>query len=188
MTPTDEVLAGLDLAAEAIRSVAEDSRRALAAGALQHDPTELVDAASRLRDLSIFHDRVVELQHEWCVLRPVSADSLDPIQSTHSRLERGVRTPQDRFRLPILESLVELGGKAPLHQVLDLVEIKLSGVLNATDFEHLPSNSKVIRWINTAQWERNAMVAAGLLAPVAQRGVWEITPAGRALVSPKTQP
>lgn len=73
-----------------------------------------------------------------------------------ARLPRGLRTPEDAFRRPILEALVELGGRAPIGKVLERVEQKMKGVLNQYDYEPLPSDPRSPRWRNTAQWCRRA--------------------------------
>jgi len=96
-----------------------------------------------------------------------------------ARLARGLRTPEEQFRKPILEALVELGGSAPVEQVLRLVSRKMQHTLNEYDRQSLPSPPHVVRWHNTAQWARRRMVITGLLEPNSPRGIWEITPKGR---------
>lgn len=96
-----------------------------------------------------------------------------------NRLPRGMRTPEEEFRLPILEALAEMGGRGRVGQVLDCVEKKMKGRLKPVDYETLPSDARQVRWRNTTQWARNAMVKEGLLAADSPKGVWEITAAGR---------
>jgi len=96
-----------------------------------------------------------------------------------ARLASGLRTPEEQFRKPILEALVELGGSAPVDQVLRLVARKMQDTINEYDREPLPSPPHVVRWHNTAQWARRRMVITGLLSPNSPRGIWEITPKGR---------
>jgi hypothetical protein len=81
--------------------------------------------------------------------------------------------------MPILESVIELGGKAEMKDVLNLVHEKMKNILNSYDYEPLPSNPKQKRWENIAQWARNTMVNEGLLAKDSPRGIWEITDKGR---------
>ncbi|MGC8769522.1 winged helix-turn-helix domain-containing protein, partial [Calditerrivibrio sp.] len=95
------------------------------------------------------------------------------------RLKKGMRTPEDKFIIPILESLIELGGKGEMKNVLNLVHMKMKNTLNEYDYKPLPSNPKQKRWENTAQWARNTMVNEGLLASNSPRGIWEITEKGR---------
>src|SRR3989338_5736332 len=41
------------------------------------------------------------------------------------KLPKGLKTPEDAFRRPILESLYELGGRASVSDVLEIVEKKM---------------------------------------------------------------
>jgi hypothetical protein len=78
-----------------------------------------IEDATRLAD---FRDKVKALQKEWASLaakRPQR--EVTTRRPGKSRLPRGLRTPEDAFRRPILEALVELGGTAPIGKVLDLV-------------------------------------------------------------------
>lgn len=93
------------------------------------------------------------------------------------RIPTGTRTPQDAFRTPILKSLVELGGKASVGQVLTRVETRMANTLKPIDTQKISTG--MIRWRNSAMWERNAMVDEGLLSQHSPRGVWEITAKGR---------
>ncbi|BDC35777.1 GmrSD restriction endonuclease domain-containing protein [Candidatus Methanoliparum sp. LAM-1] len=93
-------------------------------------------------------------------------------------ISRGERTPRQAFRIPILEVLIELGGKGKVHEVLEKVENKMKHILNDVDYEKLPSGG-MIRWRNTAQWERLVMVQDELLRSDSPRGIWEITEKGR---------
>jgi hypothetical protein len=52
-------------------------------------------------------------------------------------------------------------------------------LLKKVDFEPLASGPDNPRWRNAAQWSRNSMVKGGLLKSDSQRGVWEISGAGR---------
>jgi hypothetical protein len=93
------------------------------------------------------------------------------------RLSKGIKTPQTAYRRPILEALVELGGRSEVNKVLKLVESKMKGILNEVDYQ--PIRTGGIRWRNTAQWERHVMVKEGLLSSTSPDGIWEITDLGR---------
>lgn len=97
------------------------------------------------------------------------------------KLEKGLKTPEKEFRIPILEALVELGGRAEAKEVLKIVEQKLKGKLNKYDYENIPSNPHKIRWKDTASWCRNTLVNEGLLSSNSPKGVWEITENGLAI-------
>ena len=98
------------------------------------------------------------------------------------RLQRGMRTPESTFRLPILKALSEIGGSARIQDVLNKLEQSMKGTLKQVDYETLPSTPDQARWRNTAQWERNTMVKEGLLKPNSPHGVWEITEEGRRML------
>lgn len=93
-------------------------------------------------------------------------------------MKRGLRTPEDAFKIPILESLIELGGKAEIKTILNRVYQKMKHILNEYDRQPLPSGTG-IRWQNTAQWARNSMVNEGLLSSTSPKGIWEITERGK---------
>lgn len=96
----------------------------------------------------------------------------------HPRKTKRKRTLRQAFRIPILEALMELGGKGDVDDILKKVEIKMKGTFKPVDYEKLPSGI-MIRWQNTAQWERYVMVQDGLLRPDSPRGIWEITEEGK---------
>jgi restriction system protein len=136
-----------------------------------------IEDATRLAD---FRDKVKALQKEWASLaakRPQR--EVTTRRPGKSRLPRGLRTPEDAFRRPILEALVELGGTAPIGKVLDLVGEKMKAVLTKYDLEPLPSDPRSIRWRNTAQWCRHTLVREGLMKSDSPHGIWEISESGR---------
>jgi len=91
---------------------------------------------------------------------------------------KGERTPRQAFRIPILEVLVELGGKDKTDKILEKVENKMKHILNPVDYKKLPSGV-MIRWQNTAQWEKYVMIKDGLLRSDSPKGIWEITEKGK---------
>lgn len=96
------------------------------------------------------------------------------------KLPRGLRTPEQAYRIPILKALVELGGEAPMQEVLKKVYEQMKTILKPVDLEPLPSDpKKTPRWKNTAMWERFNMVRDGLLRGDSPRGIWAITERGR---------
>lgn len=139
---------------------------------------QAIENATRLTD---FREKVKALQREWVSLT-AAGFKMSPRKSRRTakgRLQRGLRTPEEAFRRPILEALVELGGSAPIDKVLKQVETKMAGILKPCDREPLPSSPRSVRWKNTAQWCRNTLVREGLMKSDSPRGVWEISDAGR---------
>lgn len=89
-----------------------------------------------------------------------------------------MRTPEEAYGLPILESLIELSGRAEVKAVLNKVYEKMKHILNEYDKQPLPLGTG-IRWQNTAQWARNTMIRERLFHSESERGIWEITEKGR---------
>lgn len=134
------------------------------------------------KKVKAFKEKVENLQREWDAI--FSGVAYMPTKNgscrkkKRSRLERGLRTPEEKFILPILEALVELGGEAHASDVLKLVHAKMKNILNTYDYEDLSSNNQK-RWENTAQWTKDRMVKEGLLDRNVPRGVWRITEKGK---------
>ncbi|MGD0006116.1 MAG: winged helix-turn-helix domain-containing protein, partial [Anaerolineaceae bacterium] len=89
-----------------------------------------------------------------------------------------IRTPNRAFRIPILQTLSEMGGKAEVSRILKRVEELVKDQLTERDREHRDTSSE-LQWKNAAEWERNTMKNAGLLKDDSPFGIWEITDSGR---------
>jgi len=153
--------------------------------AFRHSDYETArEVVERVGQIRAFRDRVGELQNEWERLFAKRATETFKKGTRHAalaqRLQRGLRTPEAAFRLPILEALVELGGSAPIGDVLGRVHDKMKERLTEYDCQPVPSAPTEPRWRNTAQWCRYTMIREGLLAPDSPRGTWAVTEAGRA--------
>jgi restriction system protein len=94
------------------------------------------------------------------------------------RLPKGLKTSQSQYRIPILQTLVEMGGQADIKQVLERVRERMSEKFNEYDLATL-SDGETPRWRNTAQWARNAMREEGLIRDDTARGTWAISEKGR---------
>jgi hypothetical protein len=149
----------------------------------------LAEYAERLKDL---REKVKALQGEYqTILRifsekiptQVQVEQVKPTlvrkKKVKGKLKKGLRTPEEQFIMPILESIIELGGRAKVKDVLERVYDKMKNILNSYDEEPLRSRRNVKRWENTARWARQKMVDKGLLAENSPRGIWEITEKGR---------
>lgn len=177
----NEVNEAFEILLEEIEAVAnalnEEGAQALRAGDYEKAKSA-IEEATRLAE---FREKVKGLQKEWVGLfaSEPRARKGKGRRKSRARLPRGLRTPEDAFRRPILETLVELGGSAPIGEVLNRVEQKMKGALNQYDYEPLPSDSRSPRWRNTAQWCRNTLVREGLMKSDSPYGVWEISDEGR---------
>ncbi len=138
-----------------------------------------LDRVARMGDL---HRGLATLRDAWEELAaaPLGDPHCSGISDLHRpRLPRGRRTPQTAFRLPILQVLVELGGRARSRQVLERLQHRMRPQLKEVDYQPLRSNVGLPRWRNTAYWARTLLTKEGLLNTQAGYGVWEITEAGR---------
>ena len=108
--------------------------------------------------------------------RPESHDTA-PHQE-HDSSEGTAFTPVDKYWPPILESLVELGGRGSRQDVIQRVGKKLAPILTTGDKAMLPSGNAVC-WQNRVVWQRLNMVTQGLLRSDSPRGIWEITETGK---------
>lgn len=177
----NEVTVAFDIVLEeienAIAALNRDGAQAFEGG--KYDiARELMEKGSQM---TAFRDRVKDLQKEWLNLFAAAVPQKTRRRKAprYRRLEHGLRTPEDEYRIAILQSVVELGGAASMNDVLDKVERLMANKLNAYDRQALASDPTIPRWRNTAQWARNAMVKEGLLSSNSPRGVWEITENGR---------
>lgn len=181
----NEVADAFDVLLEEIDRAISDLNRA-GAEAFQLGKYDLAkkmtERGERIKEL---RTKVADLRKEWNKIFAGGRSSRVQKETKFekARLRAGLKTPDREFRIPILRSLVDLGGSAPMSKVLDRVGEIMKHRLNEFDQMTLPSDPRQIRWRNTAQWERFAMVREGLLASDSPRGIWEITPAGRRLLA-----
>jgi hypothetical protein len=129
--------------------------------------------------LKSFREKVKTLQKEWQTIFSERIPTQGRKKQVKGKLKKGLRTPEEQFVIPILESIIELGGKAKMKDILNLVHDKMKSILNRYDYEALPSNPKQKRWENTARWARYTMINEGLLANNSPQGIWEITEKGK---------
>lgn len=144
--------------------------------------TCVIDFAKRLL---AFQKKVEGLVAEWGeleVLRDTASPEVQEIVSKRffGKKKKGEITPHTDFYPYILQALTEMGGSGKTALVLDQVGKKMKGVLTALDYAVLPSDGKSIRWRNSAQWARNAMVNEDGRMKRTKNGIWEISDKGRA--------
>ena len=92
--------------------------------------------------------------------------------------EDGVFTPVHAYWKPILQVLVEMGGRGKRGLVVDTVGVKMKAILTPADYGKLPKSGWV-RWRNRVAWQASNMRAQGLIKNYSPRGIWEIADAGR---------
>ncbi|MGD6810511.1 MAG: winged helix-turn-helix domain-containing protein [Candidatus Bathyarchaeia archaeon] len=89
----------------------------------------------------------------------------------------GTATPQQEYAVPILETLIEMGGSGKASIVLSQVFEKMKNRLKEKDLETLPKG--VVRWRDAANWERTRLKGQGYIKKGLPNGIWEITNEGR---------
>jgi hypothetical protein len=101
-------------------------------------------------------------------------------KARRTRVPSGALLPEDRYRVPLLSALVQLGGSAPYKEVVDRVGELLTDDL--TDMDREPLNSGGIRWQSRLQFVRLHLIEQGLMVRESGRGVWAISEEGRKYV------
>jgi hypothetical protein len=81
------------------------------------------------------------------------------------------------YERPILEELLARGGKGQANEITDAVGARLAHKLTDLDRQQLDSGE--IRWRNRVQFSRLTLKRRGLISSPS-RGIWELTPPGRA--------
>lgn len=188
----DDVSTALGLLRDSLSSEEERIRtegaKAMHAG--DYDTaTAVIDFAKRLLG---FQKKVEGLVHEWDELEDLRDKASPAVQEIVSKRffgksRKGEITPHEAYCRPLLEVLVEMGGSGKTKAVLDRLGGKMKPVLKPKDYDPHESDLKQIRWRNTAQWARNKMVNEdGRMKKNSSRGVWEISPSGRAWLKSNT--
>jgi hypothetical protein len=101
-----------------------------------------------------------------------------PSPSGNSRAKP--KLPQKEFEKPLLQVLYELGGGGSLAVVRPIMERKMREHLKEGDFDLVSTGEP--RWWNATCWARSALVQEGLLRSDSDRGYWELSETGLALV------
>lgn len=145
---------------------------------LKNEKIELKTLLNTIRRLDHLKEEFSNISDEWKDVFGSSRALNDVRKKTFSKLRRGLSLPENEYIIPILESVVELGGRAKTRDVLKKVREKVAHKLTEYDFEGLPSNPNEQRWMNRSRWCRQNLVNEGLLSSVSERGIWEITDKG----------
>lgn len=190
MRNPDDVSAAFEMLLEEIETRVSLLSRNNAHAWEEWDFTQAGELVKKAQTITDFREEVLQLQRKWEVLFPNEEVETDiPVESSANqeilerrslgRLQRGMRTPEQEFRVPLLKVLMDKGGSASMREVLAELEKRMNGILKDVDYNPLPSDPDTIRWRNTAQWSRQAMVNEGLLKNNSPRGIWEISDKGR---------
>lgn len=177
-TVVNEVSEAFEILLEEIEMVAHALQQRGAEAFTDGRLEEVKAALAELERVVAFREKVRALQREWT--RTVTSTKREPEAERPplgKRLGRGLRTPEEAFRVPILRALVEMGGRGRAREVLDRIQPMVADRLTEHDLQPLPTGE--IRWRNTAAWCRKDLVEEGLLADDSPHGIWEVTDKGR---------
>lgn len=176
MTNADNIIERLDMAfemlEEEIDKIISNISKTIAELSQRQDferARNLIDMAQRIKD---YKNRLTVFKEEW---RKITGDEnviiieteIDAPKSSSEakdqalrklkqKNKKDMRTPEREFIIPILEALIELGGKGKVSEVLKLVFERMKNKLKTYDLEKIPAGE--IRWRNTARWARKMMI------------------------------
>ena len=186
MSQRNEVNTAFDIVLEEIENAIEGLNQEGGAVLRKGDYEQARELIEKGSQMTALRGRVDELRKEWGRIigtAAVRAPRRKRSRKITKRLERGLRTQTDAFRVPVLQALVQLGGSASVTDTVDIVGELMKDELNDYDRSPLPSMPSSTRWRNTAQWARLGLVQEGLMASDSPRGTWEITERGRRWLS-----
>lgn len=165
----------LKVAATELEKVQQEGATYFASG----DTAHVREAADRVEKIQAVIHAVGKLKDLWENALPIEVPVIrsQRIEEVHQRTPPGMKTSQERYWLPILQALVEMGGKGRTGLVLDRVGEIMKEILNDFDRERL-LKQRDFRWRNTAMWARLDMVKDGYLSNRSPNGTWEITEEG----------
>lgn len=135
----------------------------------------VLDKAKRV---STFQQKAQNLKDDWSKIDARASDSEIGVGINPGDQDMGQRTPSEFFHVPLLQALVDLGGKAHCQRVVARVGLINGDNLSEVDWQTL-GDGKTVRWENSVHWARQQLVDQGLLLPMERRGYWEISPEGR---------
>ncbi|GMV88989.1 MAG: hypothetical protein AMXMBFR81_19200 [Chthonomonas sp.] len=131
--------------------------------------------------ITSFRTRVASLRQEWQTLAVLGeqqeAAATKAARQNLGKLRRGLRTPEEAYRRPILEALGDLGGQGSVGAVLDVVFQKMKSRLNEFDLQPLASGTE-----DASVAKRSAMVpkhAGGGRAVAKRLSAWGVGDLGR---------
>jgi len=134
--------------------------------------------------------KLIDLKEEWLRLNLPPFDTMPSseleqqgvLQETIRQFRSQPHTVSKDFRLPILQALVNLGGRAKRKMVFEELEKIIGDRLSENDWEVLPSKKSMTRWQTIAQNARNGLLDDEYISVIPEKGIWIITESGRALL------
>lgn len=190
---TTDVEAALDLLASQVREeimrIRDEGADAMKQG--DYDTARsVIDFAGKLES---FAGDVVKLVGQWNTIakqHDVEPETVKAIvgKTFFQRARKGTITSDKEFHIPLLQTLVKLGGSGKTQQVIDQVGKLMEGKLKPKDFELLKSEPETIRWRNKVMWARNSLVnQLGHMKSDSPFGMWAISDKGRKWLEKQTK-
>lgn len=105
---------------------------------------------------------------------------------TSARLRKGLRTSEEKLKIPLLKTLIKMGGSGQVSEILGRMEPLVKGVLTEHDYEIFPSVNEA-RWRNTAKWARAPWARRNCLTDTHLNGTWTISLDGRKWLKDQTE-
>jgi len=134
-------------------------------------------------------DKLNELKVEWAILsgqtKVVKAKPSTTSREARSerakkpRLPRGTLTSNSAYTIPILKSLVEMGGSTQKADVIRKVGKLMEKSFNKFDTQPPAAHPKTPRWQIKFDKIRVSLIDKGLLVKETDSGIWEISKKGR---------
>ncbi len=180
-TNATNVVAAFDLLLDEVESEVAVLNRLGSAAFAEGQHERAAQILRRVEAVTAFRSKLNALRKEWEALGCSGGEHES--QVTPARLARGLRTREEAYFRPILQTLIDLGGRAPMGDVLARVHQAMKDRLSKVDYDGMPSDARTPRWRKTAQWARMALVEQGLIKRGSPRGVWEISEEGRDAVA-----
>lgn len=136
----EEIRVGFDQLVERIKTVLEALNEQGAAAFRKGKYADADKILAQVQRIVSLRENLRQSRDEWQEISQVIQPYMPPDDSPpqHPPITPPVRphrdrTPEDAFRRPILEALVEHGGAAPMQEVLDRVEAKMANQLTEYD-------------------------------------------------------
>jgi hypothetical protein len=173
------------------------------AHANQFDTPGVLQDAQRRRQVLDFIAHLEVLQAEWYQIETflvppqpevptptapqvIAPPAPDPAQPAEQLASHPGGPRHRRFRIPVLQALISLGGKETTARVVDEVGRILADQLTEQD-RQVRANGD-IDWRYSCRWARQDLVNEGLMRSDSPHGVWEISTQGREYIQTINQP
>ncbi len=164
----------------AIKSELEDAK-SVGAQAFEAGEFEAAqNAAEKGAALGAILESAQQIRDQWHSYQEARKPPIEPtpvISEKPKKKPPKTKASEESFFIPILDALEGMGGKASAEDVLEQVELLVSGELEPSEFVAVDGGAP--RWREKAYSASMLMVRKGLLHTSASKDEWQITPKGR---------